>query len=61
MKMAATRAIAGSVSDEELAPGVIVPSMFQPRVHEQVGGAVAEAGSPEHPSGPSPAPRLLGP
>ncbi|MGO9658629.1 MAG: NAD-dependent malic enzyme [Acidimicrobiales bacterium] len=54
MKTAATRAIAGSVSEEELALGVIVPSMFQPRVHEQVAAAVAEAWSAEHPPAPSP-------
>jgi malate dehydrogenase (oxaloacetate-decarboxylating) len=54
MKTAATRAIAGSVSDEELALGVIVPSMFQPRVHEQVAAAVAEAWSSEHPAEPGP-------
>ncbi len=56
MKTAATRAIAGSVSDEELALGVIVPSMFQPRVHEQVAAAVAEAWTAEHPAAPAPAP-----
>jgi malate dehydrogenase (oxaloacetate-decarboxylating) len=56
MKTAATRAIAGSVSDEELALGVIVPSMFQPRVHEQVATAVAEAWSSEHPAGGAPVP-----
>ncbi len=60
MKRAATRAIAGSVSDEELALGVIVPSMFQPRVHEQVAAAVAEAWSAEHPSAPPTSPPLLG-
>jgi malate dehydrogenase (oxaloacetate-decarboxylating) len=43
MKDAATRAIAGAVSDDELALGVIVPSMFQPRVHESVAAAVAAA------------------
>ena len=56
MKTAATRAIAGSVSDEELALGVIVPSMFQPRVHEQVAAAVAEAWAAEHPAAPATAP-----
>ena len=50
MKAAATRAIAGSVSDEELAVGVIVPSMFQARVHEQVAAAVAAAWEAEHPA-----------
>ena len=50
MKQAATRALAGSVSDDELALGVIVPSMFQPRVHEQVAAAVQAAWTDEHPS-----------
>ena len=54
MKAAATRAIAGCVSDEELALGVIVPSMFQARVHEQVATAVASAWEAEHPGSPSP-------
>jgi malate dehydrogenase (oxaloacetate-decarboxylating) len=49
MKQAATRAIAGAVSDEELALGVIVPSMFQPRVHEDVAAAVEAAWKAEHP------------
>ncbi|MGH9107604.1 MAG: NAD-dependent malic enzyme [Acidimicrobiales bacterium] len=53
MKDAATRAIAQCVSDEELALGVIIPSMFQPRVHEQVAAAVAGAWTDEHPSGPA--------
>ena len=56
MKQAATRALAASVSDEELALGVIVPSMFQPRVHEQVGAAVQAAWTDEHPSPASPPP-----
>ena len=49
MKDAATRAIAGSVSDDELALGVLVPSMFQPRVHDRVAAAVAAAWEGEHP------------
>ena len=57
MKQAATRAIAGSVSDEELGVGVIVPSMFQARVHEQVAVAVAAAWTAEHPGSPPSAPR----
>ena len=59
MKAAATRAIAGCVSDEELALGVIVPSMFQARVHEQVASAVAAAWEGEHPGNPSPVPQSL--
>jgi malate dehydrogenase (oxaloacetate-decarboxylating) len=54
MKEAATLAIAGSVTNEELSVGVIVPSMFQPRVHEQVAAAVAAAWSADHPEGQSP-------
>ena len=48
MKQAATQALAGSVSDDELAVGVIVPSMFQPRVHERVAAAVQQAWTAEH-------------
>jgi malate dehydrogenase (oxaloacetate-decarboxylating) len=59
MKAAATRAIAGCVSDEELAVGVIVPSMFQARVHEQVAAAVAAAWQAEHPGTPSSVPQSL--
>ncbi|HET9061262.1 MAG TPA: hypothetical protein VFN61_15185, partial [Acidimicrobiales bacterium] len=43
MKKAATRAIADAVKPQELELGVIVPSMFQPRVHEDVADAVAAA------------------
>jgi malic enzyme len=53
MKKAATRAIAACVTDEELGLGVIVPSMFQPRVHEQVAAAVAAAWTSEHPAAPA--------
>ena len=56
MKQAATRALAASVSDEELALGVIVPSMFQPRVHEQVAAAVQQAWADEHQDEPPPLP-----
>jgi malate dehydrogenase (oxaloacetate-decarboxylating) len=49
MKDAATRAVASSVSDDELALGVLVPSMFQPRVHDNVAAAVAAAWEAEHP------------
>ena len=57
MKQAATRAIARSVSAEELGVGVIVPSMFQVRVHEQVAAAVAAAWAAEHPGSAPSAPR----
>jgi malate dehydrogenase (oxaloacetate-decarboxylating) len=43
MKLAATRAIADSVSDEQLQVGVIIPSMFASGVHDRVAKAVAEA------------------
>ena len=49
MKQAATAAIAAAVSEDELSVGVIVPSMFQPRVHEEVATAVANAWQREHP------------
>jgi malate dehydrogenase (oxaloacetate-decarboxylating) len=63
MKQAATRALAGAVSDEELALGVIVPSMFQPRVHEQVAAAVQQAWVDEHRDEvpPLPPPGMLDP
>jgi malate dehydrogenase (oxaloacetate-decarboxylating) len=60
MKEAATRAIADSVSEEELRMGVIVPSMFQPRVHERVAAAVAEAWANEHDALRAPQPRVAG-
>jgi malate dehydrogenase (oxaloacetate-decarboxylating) len=53
MKQAATGAIAAAVSDEELSLGVIVPSMFQARVHEDVAAAVEAAWGREHPAPPS--------
>jgi malate dehydrogenase (oxaloacetate-decarboxylating) len=59
MKKGATSAIAASVSDEELALGVIVPSMFQPRVHERVAAAVEAAWRAEHPSSVPPEPANL--
>jgi malic enzyme len=48
MKLAATQAIAECVTDDELRMGVVVPSMFQSRVHERVAIAVAEAWASEH-------------
>ena len=57
MKQAATRALAGSVSDEELALGIVVPSMFQPRVHEKVAAAVQAAWQAEHPPPQAPLPK----
>ncbi len=49
MKQAATRAIADSVTDKQLGLGVIVPSMFQPHVHENVAAAVRDAWRLEYP------------
>ena len=43
MKMAAARAIAGIVSEEELRPDYIIPSAFDPRVAVAVAKAVADA------------------
>jgi malate dehydrogenase (oxaloacetate-decarboxylating) len=43
MKLAATRAIADAVSDEQLQVGVIIPSMFASGVHDRVARAVAGA------------------
>ena len=43
MQLAATRAIAGLVSDEELAPDYIMPKAFDPRVGKAVAAAVAQA------------------
>ena len=43
MKMAAARALAGLVSDEELSPDYIIPAAFDPRVAPAVAAAVAQA------------------
>ena len=43
MKIAAARAIAGLVSDDELSPDYILPKAFDPRVRGAVAEAVAEA------------------
>jgi len=42
MKLAAARALAGVIGDDELHAEYIVPSVFDPRVVEAVAGAVAE-------------------
>ena len=47
MKVAAARAIAASVSDRELGPEYIVPSIFDHRVVEAVASAVAVAATSE--------------
>jgi len=43
MKQAAVAAIAARVTDDELALGIIVPTIFQSGLHDQVASAVAEA------------------
>ncbi len=43
MKMAAAKALAGLISDEELSADYIIPKAFDPRVREAVSKAVAEA------------------
>lgn len=43
MKIAAAKAIAGCVSDEELRPDYILPAAFDPRVKDAVAKAVAKA------------------
>ncbi|HLT70123.1 MAG TPA: NAD-dependent malic enzyme, partial [Acidimicrobiales bacterium] len=43
MKLAAAKAIAGCVSDEQLAPDCIIPSVFDPTVATEVAAAVAQA------------------
>lgn len=43
MKMAAAKALAGLISDEELSADYIIPKAFDPRVREAVSKAVSEA------------------
>jgi malate dehydrogenase (oxaloacetate-decarboxylating) len=43
MKIAAAKAIAGVISDDELAPDYIIPKAFDPRVKTAVAAAVAQA------------------
>ncbi len=43
MKIAAARAIAGVISDDELKPDYIIPKAFDPRVKDAVAVAVAQA------------------
>ena len=42
-KIAAARAIAGVISDDELAADYIIPKAFDPRVKDAVAAAVAQA------------------
>jgi malate dehydrogenase (oxaloacetate-decarboxylating) len=51
MKQAATRAIADIVSDDQRGLGVIIPTMFQTRLHQAVARAVSDAWLAEHPDG----------
>jgi malate dehydrogenase (oxaloacetate-decarboxylating) len=51
MKQAATRAIADIVTDEQRALGVMVPTMFQSKLHLAVARAVGDAWLAEHPQG----------
>ena len=43
MKLAAARALAGLVGEDELAPDLILPRAFDPRVGPAVAAAVAQA------------------
>ena len=43
MKIAAAKALAGLVSDEELCADYIIPKPFDPRVGKTVAAAVAQA------------------
>ena len=43
MKLAAAKALAGLISEEELAADYIIPKAFDPRVGPAVAKAVAEA------------------
>ena len=43
MKLAAAKAIAGLISEEELSPDYIIPDAIDPRVADAVAKAVAEA------------------
>lgn len=43
MKIAAAKALAGLISDEELSADYIIPAAFDPRVRDAVAGAVREA------------------
>lgn len=52
MKLAATQAIADTVTDEQRAIGVIVPTMFQAQLHQAVARAVADAWRKESGAGP---------
>jgi malate dehydrogenase (oxaloacetate-decarboxylating) len=43
MKIAAAKAIAGVIPDEELSPDYIIPKAFDPKVKDAVAAAVAKA------------------
>src|SRR6266545_4227924 len=50
MELAAAKALAGVVSDDELNANYIVPSVFHPEVHTMVAHAVRDAAGGRHPS-----------
>ncbi len=49
MKQAATQAIADIVTDDQRGLGIIIPTMFQARLHQAVARAVSDAWQIEHP------------
>ncbi len=51
MKQAATLAIADIVTDDQRGLGIIIPTMFQTRLHQAVARAVSDAWLTEHPDG----------
>jgi malate dehydrogenase (oxaloacetate-decarboxylating) len=61
MKQAATRAIANTVTDDQRGLGVVIPTMFQARLHQAVARAVSDAWLAEHPDGRKRDPHLLAP
>ena len=61
MVLAAAKALAGVVTDDELNANYIVPSVFHPEVHTRVAHAVRDAAggkAPAHESFPDDAPAL---
>src|SRR6266540_5878630 len=54
MELAAAKALAGVVSDDELNANYIVPSVFHPEVHTMVAHAVRDAAGGRHPSADEP-------
>ena len=54
MELAAAKALAGVVTDDELNANYIVPSVFHPEVHTMVAHAVRDAAGGRHPSADEP-------